>query len=373
MDPPPPSRGDPIIIEAAALAGELMASPHRFQHVSAGMVLLRRMFREDGPLAALRWSRDELIPVVERHLHQMMAEVEDKEELRDRLFDRCAPELLSPERVERFDQELRRVLMEPGRTPEERRALAVAVLEMRGVPRHPPYMYWRHWMVAWLMMAQVTEWSVGFEHMNASMQRALEEEPREWSEPEMSGAAEADPPRVEDLSEEEESILLSILHGRTPEVLHGEEWLWMTLVLREPLRIEPEQAEDVDVEALLMKLDEEVKQAILSRVEAGSQDQASLPEEQRWFEWAYKVMQVRPLAFFGAFAQALDAPLREHFEGEAHLVKELQGRERWRAEDLEPYRLNLEARGAHGAEQRVRRLQALLRGEEPPGGAVFTE
>ena len=155
-----------------------------------------------------------------------------------------------------------------------------------------------------------------------------------------------------------QSLLLSILQGRTPEVLHGEEWLWMTVVLREP----PPQEE---AGALLARLDEEVRQAVLTRVEAASRDRSSPPEAQQWFEWAYKVLQVEPLAFFGAFAEAREAVLRERFEGEAELVGGLQRRERWSAEDLEPYRLNLAARGAHGAEQRVRRLQALLRGEAP--------
>jgi len=82
-----------------------------------------------------------------------------------------------------------------------------------------------------------------------------------------------------------------------------------------------------------------------------------------------EMIRMRPLAFFGAFAKAVDAPLRERFEGEAELVGELQRRERWRAEDLEPYRLNLAARGAHGGEQWVRRLQALLRGEVARPGA----
>jgi hypothetical protein len=121
----------------------------------------------------------------------------------------------------------------------------------------------------------------------------------------------------------------------------------------------------VDVEALLARLDEEVKQAVLSRVEAASRDRSSPPEAEQWFGWAYKVLQTRPLAFFGAFAKARELWLRERFDGEADQVHALQGRERWSAEDLEPYRLRLAAFGAHGAEQRVRRLQALLRGERP--------
>jgi hypothetical protein len=346
------------------------------------MVLLRRMFRDGGPLASLRWRWDELVPLIERHIFQVAEEVEDMEEQRERLFDRCAPELLGPERVERFDQELRRALMEPGRTLEERRALAVAVLGMRGVPRHPPYTYGRHHTVAWLMMAQVTEWAGRRARMNAAVRRAFGEQPGESSGPEMSAevllraveesesvmagvmdAADADPELLDILGKYEQAVLYGILHGRTPEVLYGEEWLWMTVVLREPLRIEPEQAEEVDVEALLAMLDEEVKQNVLSRVEAASRDGSSLPVVRQWSEWAYKILQVRPLAFFGAFAKAREAQLLERFEGEFDLVWELQRRERWSAEDLEPYRLNLEARGAHGAEQRVRRLQVLLRGK----------
>lgn len=381
---------DPVTAEAAVLVEEVMISPDLFQQVSDGMVLLRDMFQEGGPLASLRWSWDEFVPVVERHIFRVTEEVEDMEERRERLFDRCAPELLSPERVERFDQELRRVLMAPGRTPAERRALAVAVLEMRSVPRHPPYTYWRHQTVGWLMIAQVTEWAERRSRMNAAVGRALGEEPGGSSGPGMSAralrrameepeavmaavkeAADADPQLLEIMGKYEQSILFAILYGRTPAVLHGEEWLWMTVVLREPLRVEPEQAADVDGKALLAKLDEEVKQAVLSRVEAASRDRSSLPEAQQWFDWAYKVIRVHPLAFYGAFAKALDAPLRERFEGEAGLVRELQRRERWRAEDLEAYRLNLEARGAHGAEQRVRRLQAFLRGEAAPARTVF--
>ena len=367
-----------------------MMSPNPLQEASRGLLLLREMFREGGPLASLRWSWDELVPVVERHIFRVTEEVEDMEERRERLFDRCAPELLGPERVERFDQGLRQALMTPERTLEERRALAVTVLEMRGVSRHPPYTYWRHQSMAWLMLAQVTEWAARRSQMNAAVGWALGEEPGQGRGPGMSpramlrameepeqvlaavrDAARADPELVELLAKYEQSILLSILYGETPEVLHGEEWLWMTVVLREPLRLEtPEQAEQVDAGALLGRLDEEVQQAVLTRLEAASRDRASPPEAQQWFEWAYKVLVVRPVAFYGAFAKAREAPLLERFEGEAGLVGELQRRERWRAEDLEPYRLQLAARDAHGAEQRVRRLQALLRGEAPVPGPV---
>ncbi|MCY1082014.1 SEC-C domain-containing protein [Archangium lansingense] len=386
-----PTGVDEVTAEAAVLAEDVLASPNPIQRTREGMILLREMFREDGPLASLRWSWDELVPVVERHIFRVTEEVEDMEERRERLFDRCAPELMDSERVERFDQGLRQALMEPGRTQEERRALAVSVLEMRGVSRLPPYTYWRHQSMAWLMMAQVTEWAARRSRMNAAVGWALGEEPGQGSGPGMSpramlrameepervlaavrDAAQADPELMELLAKYEQSILRSIIYGETPEVLNGEEWLWMTVVLREPLRLEaPEQAAHVDVEALLAKLDEEVKQAVLTRVEAASRDRSSPPEAQQWFDWAYKVLVVHPLAFYGAFAKAREAPLLERFEGEAGLVHELQRRERWRAEDLEPYRLHLAAREAHGAEQRVRRLQALLRGGVPTPGPVL--
>ncbi|WP_073566476.1 SEC-C metal-binding domain-containing protein [Archangium sp. Cb G35] len=394
LPPAPPRRGRPtgvdeVSAEAAVLAEDVMCSPDRLERMSEGMVLLREMFQLGGPLAFLRWSWDEFVPVVERHIHRVSEEVEDMEERRELLFARCAPELLGPERVERFDQGFRRALMAPGRTLEERRALAMAVLEMHGVPRHPPYTYGRHHTMAWLMMAQVSEWAERRARLNDAVARAHGVRPGGQKGPWMSpgvlrralepseeqmasvqAVADADPELMELMEKYETALLLSILDGRTPEVLHGEEWLWLTVVLREPLRVGPDgQAPWVDVEALLDRLDEEVKQAVLSRVDAASRDRSSPPEAQQWFEWAYKVLLMRPLAFFGAFAKARAAPLRERFEGEAVLVEELQRRERWRAEDLEPYRLNLAARGAHGAEQRVRRLQALLRGEAPVPGS----
>ncbi|AKJ01440.1 SEC-C motif domain protein [Archangium gephyra] len=380
---------DAVTAEAAVLAEDVLCSPARLQRMSEGLVLLRELFRPDGPLAFLRWSWDEFVPVIERHIHRVTEEVEDMDERRALLFARCAPELLGPERVERFNQGFRRVLMEPGRTLEERRALAMAVLEMQGVPRHPPYTYGRHHTMAWLMMAQVSEWAERRSRVSAAVARAHGVRPGEQKGPWMSPgvlrqameppeemmaglqeAADADPEFMELMEKYEASLLLSILDGRTPEVLHGEEWLWLTVVLREPLRLGPDgMAPQVDVEALLGRLDEEVKQAVLSRVDAASRDRSSPPEAQQWFEWAYKALLMRPLAFFGAFAKAREAPLLERFEGEAVLVGELRRRERWRAEDLEPYRLNLSARGAHGAEQRVRRLQALLRGESPGPGS----
>ncbi|WP_329732806.1 hypothetical protein [Archangium sp.] len=380
---------DEITAEAAVLAEQVLTSPNPFPQVSHALILLREMFREGGPLASLRWSWDELVPVVERHIFRVTDEVEDMEERRERLFDRCAPELLDAGRVERFNQGLRQALMTPGRTLEERRALALVVLEMRGRPRHPPYTYWRHHTLAWLMMAQVTEWAARRSRMNTAVGWALGEEPGQGSGPGMSpramlrameapeqvlaavrDAARADPELLELLARYEQSILRSILHGETPEVLHGEEWLWMTVVLREPLRLEtPEQAEHVDVGALLARLDEEVKHAVLTRMEAAGRERSSPPEAQQWFEWAYRVLVVRPLAIYGAFAKAREAPLLERFEGEAVLVSELQRRERWHAKDLEPYRLRLAARDAHGAEQRVRRLQALLRAEAPAPGS----
>jgi SEC-C motif-containing protein len=384
-----PSGVDAVTAEAAVLSEDVLCCPERLVRMSEGLVLLREMFRPDGPLASLRWSWDEFVPVIERHIHRVTDEVEDMEERRALLFARCAPELLDSERVERFDQGFRHVLMEPGRTPEERRALAMAVLEMHGVARHPPYTYGRHHTMGWLMMAQVSEWAERRTRVSAAVARAHGMRPGEQKGPWMSPgvlrqalepseeqmailqeAADADPELMELLEKYETSLLLSILDGRTPEVLQGEEWLWLTVVLREPLRVGPDgMAPEVDVEALLGGLDEEVRQAVLSRVDAASRDRSSPPEAQQWFEWAYRVLLMRPLAFFGTFAKARTAPLRERFEGEAVLVDELRRRERWRAEDLEPYRLNLAARGAHGAEQRVRRLQALLRGEAPGPGS----
>jgi hypothetical protein len=380
---------DEVTAEAAVLAEDVLCSPERLERMSEGMVLLREMFQADGPLASLRWSWDEFIPVVERHIHRVTEEVEDMEERRALLFARCAPELLEPGRVERFDEGFRRALMEPGRSLEERRALAMAVLEMHRVARHPPYTYGRHHTLAWLMMAQVSEWAERRSRVNDAVARAHGVPPGArkgpWMSPEflrqalepseeqlaaVEEVADADPEFMELMEKYETSLLLSILDGRTPEVLHGEEWVWLTVVLREPLRLGPEgRAPQVDVEALLDRLDEEVRQSVLSRVEAASRDRSSVPEAQQWFEWAYKVLLMRPLAFFGAFAKARVAPLRERFEGEAVLVDDLLRRERWHAEDLEPYRLNLAARGAHGAEQRVRRLQALLRGEAPAPGS----
>ncbi|HYO67335.1 MAG TPA: hypothetical protein VEU33_14760 [Archangium sp.] len=380
---------DAVTAEAAVLAEDVLCSPDRLQRMSEGLVLLREMFLPDGPLAFLRWPWHEFVPVIERHIHRVTAEVADMEERRALLFARCAPELLGSERVERFDQGFRRALMAPGRTLEERRALAMAVLEMHRVPRHPPYTYGRHHTMGWLMMAQVSEWAERRSRVNAAVARAHGVQPGDQRGPWMSPgvlrqaldpseelmmalqeAAEADPELMALMERYEMALLLSIIDGQTPVVLHGEEWVWLTVVLREPLRSWPEgEAPQVDVEALLGRLDEEVKQAVLSRVDAASRDRSSPPEAQQWFEWAYKVLLMRPLAFFGSFAKARVAPMRERFEGEAVLVDELLQRERWRAEDLEPYRLNLAARGAHGAEQRVRRLQALLRGEAPAPGS----
>jgi hypothetical protein len=94
---PPPSGVDAATAEAAVLVEELMASPHPLRRISDGMVLLRTMFEEGGPLACLRWSWDELVPPVERHIFRVTEEVTDMEERRARLFDRCAPDLLGPE------------------------------------------------------------------------------------------------------------------------------------------------------------------------------------------------------------------------------------------------------------------------------------
>ena len=383
-DLPPPPGLDAVTTEAYLRSQELLRAPDGVQRMADSMALLRKLFREGGPLAALRWSWEELVPPVERHIFRVMEEVEDMSERRARLFERCAPELLDPGRLARMDEVLRRELMSPERTLEERRALAVAVMDLKAALRTAPYVRASS-IVAWLMMEQVDEWVERRQRAQRIMDRALGREPgahgqremnartlrRVLEEPEVMREAErdvvaADPELVEILARFETALLQGILLGRTPQVLHGEEWLWMTVVLREPLRLEVlEQGGEVDVEALLGWLDEEVKQAVLSRVEAASRDRSSPPEAEQWFGWAYMVLRTRPLAFFGAFAKAREMWLRERFDGEADLVHALQGRERWSAEDLEPYRLRLAAFGAHGAEQRVRRLQALLRGERP--------
>ncbi|HEX8538771.1 MAG TPA: hypothetical protein VF664_14975, partial [Cystobacter sp.] len=63
--------------------------------------------------------------------------------------------------------------------------------------------------------------------------------------------------------------------------------------------------------------------------------------------------------------------LLERFTGESEWVHALRRRERWRPEELEPYRLRLEAVGAPEAARCVQRLQAHLRGEAPAGGWGF--
>lgn len=363
---------EPAIAEAASRAEGVLRAPDVFQRVSDGMEVLRRLFREGGPLAPLRWSWEEFGPPVERHIFRVMGEVEDFDERQERLFDRCAPELLDPGRLERFEQVLCRELMVPERTPEERDALAVAVMQVRESPRQPPYTYERHYTVAWLMMAQVEEWMVRRRRMNFAVGEPVGEEAWVWNEAatgpgsEREALEEADPgPEPEGtLGRYEQALLISILYGHTPAMLHGEEWLWFTVVLREPLRIQPEEVEFIDTAALMAQLDEEVARAVLSRLVANSQEGSSEPDESQWFQWAYNIFRFHPLALFGAFAKAQELPLlHERFEGETSLVAELQRRETWRAEDLEPYRMCLEARGAHRAMQRVARLQAWLRGE----------
>jgi len=59
---PPPSGVEPVTAEAAVLVEALMTSPHILERISDGMVVLRTMFEEGGPLACLRWSWDELVP-----------------------------------------------------------------------------------------------------------------------------------------------------------------------------------------------------------------------------------------------------------------------------------------------------------------------
>ncbi len=61
--------------------------------MSESMVLLRKMFRESGPLGSLRWSWEELVPVVERHIYRVMEQVQDIDERHALLLERCAPKL----------------------------------------------------------------------------------------------------------------------------------------------------------------------------------------------------------------------------------------------------------------------------------------
>ena len=355
----PPPGLDPVTTEAYLRSQEVMRSADVTRQLSDCMGLLRKMFQEGGPLASLRWPWEELVPPVERHIFRVMEEVEDTDERHDLLFQRCAPELLSPERLARMDQVLRRELMSPERTAEERRALALAVMELVRAPRKPPYTN-RLSMVAWMLMGQVDEWVARRQRTQAIVDRALGQEPgtrrgqamsartlrQAMEEPEVVRAAveeamEADPGMVDILGRYESKVLHGIISGRTPDVLHGEEWLWMTVVLREALSLEKlERGEPVDVEGLLARLDEEVRQAVLKRVEAASRDRTSLPEAEQWFLWAYKVLLSRPLAFFGAFAKAREAQLRERFEGEAELVGAKGARPRvlrvWPPEPLAP-------------------------------------
>ncbi|ATB30655.1 SEC-C motif domain protein [Melittangium boletus DSM 14713] len=377
---PPPPGLDAVTTEAYLRSQEVLCSPDVLQRMSDCMVVLRGMFREGGPLASLRWPWEEFVPVVERHLFRVMAEVRDVEGRHERLFQRCAPELLDSERLARMDQTFRRELMSSERSAAERSALAMVVMELLSAPRHPPFPKEGLSMVAWLMMGQVDEWVERRQRMHAAVGEALGassgnnavlvESPEGWEEA-LEGAVESDPELVALLGQYEVAILRAIIEGSTPTVLQGEEWLWMTAVLRAPLRIDPERASEVDTDRLLRMLDGQVQQDVLRRVEAAGRDSSSEPEAEQWFSWAHKVMVSRPVAFFGAFAKAREAFLRERFAGESDWVHLLQRREHWRAEDLEPYRLRLESLGASGAARCVGRLQAWLRGEVPEGGGDF--
>ncbi|ATB35476.1 SEC-C motif domain protein [Cystobacter fuscus] len=380
----PPPGLEPVLTEAYLHAQRVLGAPDAFQRMSDCMTLLREMFREGGPLSSLRWPWEELVPPVERHIFRVMAEVEGIDERHERLFERCAPDLIDPKRLERLNEGLRRELMSPERTADEKCALAVAVMELLSAPRHPPYSKEGLSVVSWLLMAQVDEWVGRRQLVQAVVDETLGNtrgaglhagfiggvvtEP-ELLEAALARAAQVDPELMELLGQFEVAILGGILAGRTPEVLHGEEWLWMTAVLREPL--DPDRAPTADGLALLRVLDARVQQVVLSRVEAAGRDRSSPPEAEQWFSWAYKVLVARPVAFFGAFARAREAVLLERFAGEAEWVHALRRRERWRPEELEPYRLRLEAVGAPEAARCVRRLQAYLRGETPAGGRGF--
>ncbi|OJH35148.1 hypothetical protein BON30_39490 [Cystobacter ferrugineus] len=379
---------DPVLTEACVLAQRVLGAPDLFQRMSDCMERLREMFREGGPLASLRWPWEELVPPVERHIFRVMAEVEDTDEWREQLFERCAPDLVSPERLERLNEALRRELMSPERTADEKCALGVAVVELLAAPRHPPYSRRTQGMsmVSSLLMAQVDEWVERRQRVQAVVDEALGNTRDGGARPHagfirgvvtqpevleaaLERAARVDPELMELMGRFEVGILGGILAGRTPKVLHGEEWLWVTAVLREHL--EPGRVPETSGLALLRVLDARVQQAVLSRVEAAGRDRSSPPEAEQWFSWAYKVLVVRPVTFFEAFARAREAVLIERFAGEAEWVHELRRRERWRPEELEPYRLRLEAVGAPEAARCVQRLQAHLRGETPAGGWGF--
>jgi hypothetical protein len=164
---------DPVTTEACLRLQEVMGSPEAARLMSEGMVLLRKMFREGGPLGSLRWSWEELVPVVERHIYRVMEEVKDTDERHALLFERCAPKLLGPERLARMDEVLRRELMSPERTGDERRALAAAVMELVSAPRTPPYSHEEFGLVMWLMMAQVDEWMARRRRAEAFLDRVL--------------------------------------------------------------------------------------------------------------------------------------------------------------------------------------------------------
>ncbi|QRN96334.1 SEC-C domain-containing protein [Archangium violaceum] len=170
---PPPPGLDPVTTEAYLRVQEVMVSPDAARLISEGMVLLRRMFREGGPLGSLRWSWEQLVPPVERHIGRVMEEVEDTDERHALLFERCAPKLLSAERLARMDEVLRRELMSPERTEDERRALAAAVMELVSAPPTPPYSHEELGLVSWLMMGQVDEWMARRERAEAFLDRVL--------------------------------------------------------------------------------------------------------------------------------------------------------------------------------------------------------
>ena len=159
--------------------------------------------------------------------------------------------------------------MSPERTPREKGALAVAVLELLSAPRRPPFSREGLSAVSWLMMEQVDEWVARRQRVQSVVDASLGRragfpsvdgvvEP-EVLEAALERAARVDPEVMALLGQYEEAIVQAILEARTPGVLHGEEWLWVVVALREP-----------ETPGALRGLDAGVQQAVLGRLEAAA-------------------------------------------------------------------------------------------------------